>query len=79
MPYFRSPWWLNSEDHQIFCEGDFEKNILDELEKKGQKIKELTQSELTVSGYWSGIYIDPKSNLLQGATSSGLNGNVEGY
>lgn len=83
MPYFRSPWWPDHWDQQIVKqivkEGDFEKSILDEVRTKGQNIKEIKLQQLTNNGFWSGIYINPQTGEFEGATSSDLNGNVEGY
>lgn len=79
MVYVRSPWWPTYWDHQIIREGDFKKSILDEVQAKGQKIKELKPQQITNNGFWSGIYINSQTGEFHGATSSDLNGNVEGY
>lgn len=79
MVYVRSPWWPTYWDHQIIREGDFKKSILDEVQAKGQKIKELKLQQVTNNGFWSGIYINSQTEEFHGATSSDLNGNVEGY
>ena len=70
MVYFRSPWWPNHWDHQIVREGDFDKSILDGVQAKGQKIKEVKSQKITENGFWAGIYINPETQALEGATSS---------
>lgn len=85
-PNFWGPYWALGPGpqadygNQVVGQGDFPAELLEEVRRRGQAIKELPPPEVSARvGYWLGIQINSHAHLLRGAVSPKLNGIAEGY